>query len=1829
MGRTDVLSFWPSLSLLLIFLVIFLECRAIGGRVTLPLGSFLMVFCYGAIGAPLIALLLQQIPMFPDTGAGPPSPLAWLVGPPIEELAKAVPVIVLAFLTREARRLSIADLTLIGFASGAGFGFVEGNLNVLANGALPDLPYWAAFGLQSQAGVLFFAGHPVSAALVGLAAGIGLRFLPSNYPYAWAPAAFAILWASFDHGIYNWKVLPAGNSGALPEAHVAVEVLHLLTLHGQLQTWLLPVGLVTAQLCEAYLCSKAAGARRDLLLAREWRPWVINEWLVALMRAPLGRAAFTQTLGYFRLRRAFYLAAFEARRDLKDPTLSRHARSLEDRLKRERSVLFDPPSGTWLLPMPVLMSYAAQWTWRMRWVLIFAVLLLFVFMLDPGSLPEWLRQFLFGEAFTIGVISSGLAFAVWRIVLFARRPRPDPMAADGAAYTVYYTRALLLGCSLVCGLFPAAALLLGWKALAPGAAFISGYLPGWIAQGGNLQTLLGLGTIGAAVAPDPRPAGEALRQEIAAGDERIRRLGSHIGDRPDAGAPPLSGSATPGRLDAFLERMAKLDAERDAQARRQLALDECARQARESTVRDPAPAVQAVKDEFDRLANEMLESAAKELDSIAALEQAYGRAWTEIMQDLDAHDALRRTLTAPLRHVWQGQSEIAWALRVAEATDECLLPMQLTLLPELQALAATAQSAQVARLEAAIERIRAAASQYGEADPFAFAVATDQTDKDQAALLAELPTADFSDEAPKPFGLRTPQPMEAPEDQADDDEAASLAEPAPAEIPAETPRPFGLRTSQSIEAPADQAGEDEAASPAEPGPDVPAEAPRPFGLRTSQAIEAPADQADEDEAALPAEPAPSDVPADAPRPFGLRTSQAIEAPADQTDKDEAASPVEPAPADVPAEAPRPFGLRNSQSIKAPADQADDAEAETPSPLQPPGRHYQEALDQLVDATRRDQTYLDTIRHLEVSDESLQQPIELSETEALSPDGSATEPVHKVDAVETHAAEPDPAPSAPMVAPALKQVGELEQLIDSIKRDSGYLAFVQEPQTAQVEDSRDQTAPADSARTAVDVPAPKAEPAANDAPEDKAPGVATADALRPEPLVASEPPDIAALTELVEQTAAHPAEPVIAASADAAADKPASIEPASVETAPQLADEPAPSNDIRAVSALPDDAETAKSESTSTGSEELPSALPLEAEAAAETAEQGSADEPLARAQDFDPVKVEVPAAVEADTPALVPQMPRVAVEPLVTAEVRASLFAKLFQAVGRQSTDSAVADLASTNADGVALNPIEGPAPSQPDHVHVAPDHTANVEIALAVEPAAADHAAVLDPASSAGAPAAEAAAPSDDRLTAASDDVAPVADKSDEFSSKADRLTYLLAKVEGAMQAKATPEPRPVELTVVENEPAQSAETAGQRAALPVETPVAPVEVPAVVQHSTVQPDAGGLEQEREATAPVHLNPERLSYLLTKLFGAVKQDAQAQSSAPQSADEEPPPPALEAGAAEEVLDLRTPAPASAMPEVVDIRSTAASSPEPAAAPPPVEPPLAEPSATPSATQARPSAPKAAPKTRFGARSKPPSKEPIEIAEAKAPAQPPTPEPAEAESAALAPPPDWKLGSGRPARIRAGAVPKDSAAAAQTDEEDSAAHRGEAEGATSTKKTDATYRVKLHTSGVLATVDAPPPPSPAAGRAPGKYYGPRYVKDADDETKGGATVHPRNLADALNEFYAATGQPQPPMHTTDRATLQRIIIGGKLEAPLRRGAPWSVSGMSRRGEVVIRLRPGAEQFVEFVPSKELFGQIPHYYPRGVGKGTYATHIPVTHLEYFDLSKRQWAPVERG
>jgi len=151
----DVLSLWPSFSLLLFSLVIFLECRVAGGRATMPLGKFLPFFIYGCAGAITLSLLSQQLAVVSlhaafNPGSQSATTIAWFAGPPIEELAKALPVIALAFFASTWRRLSIADLALIGFASGAGFGFVEFNLAALVNGTLPSFAHLIAFGFQTD-----------------------------------------------------------------------------------------------------------------------------------------------------------------------------------------------------------------------------------------------------------------------------------------------------------------------------------------------------------------------------------------------------------------------------------------------------------------------------------------------------------------------------------------------------------------------------------------------------------------------------------------------------------------------------------------------------------------------------------------------------------------------------------------------------------------------------------------------------------------------------------------------------------------------------------------------------------------------------------------------------------------------------------------------------------------------------------------------------------------------------------------------------------------------------------------------------------------------------------------------------------------------------------------------------------------------------------------------------------------------------------------------------------------------------------------------------------------------------------------------------------------------------------------------------------------------------------------------------------------------------------------------------------------------------------------------------------------------------------------------
>ena len=470
-----------------------------------------------------------------------------------------------------------------------------------------------------------------------------------------------ILWACFDHGIYNWKVLLAGDSGALPRGAFCrrvsasadaerpapdVAAAHRPRRGAVLRSLSVLQGSRTRA---AIFCSRANGApgwstngslrccARRSDARRSDRRWAISA-CAALSISPHSKR----------------------RRDPKDPTLSRHARSLEDRLKRERSMLFDPPPGTWLLPLPVLK------------ILRGAVDVAHA--LGPG-----LRRSAALRVHARSRQPAGMAAAVSvrrdlhdrcrhrrrRVRGVANRPLRAPAAARSARGRRCGVRRLLHARA-------AARLCTGLRivsdARAPtrlegvrtGRCFHQRLSPRLDRAGRQPPNAVGIGhdrrsgrTRSAAGRRSAAPRDRGRATNVCGGSDRTSRSEIGTGDSTAPGTPPPLQARRVSRDDGEIGRRARRASPAPAR------LDECARQAGESTIRDPAPVVQAVKDEFDRLAGEVLDAAAKELDAIAALEQAYGRAWSEIMQDLDAHDALRRRLKTPLRLAWQAQNDIA------------------------------------------------------------------------------------------------------------------------------------------------------------------------------------------------------------------------------------------------------------------------------------------------------------------------------------------------------------------------------------------------------------------------------------------------------------------------------------------------------------------------------------------------------------------------------------------------------------------------------------------------------------------------------------------------------------------------------------------------------------------------------------------------------------------------------------------------------------------------------------------------------------------------------------------------------------------------------------------------------------------------------------------------------------------------------------------------------------------------------------------------------------------------------------------------------------------
>ncbi len=502
---------WPSLSFLLVLIVFWLLFRLYAWRTTLSTGLYVMFFVFGCVGSVLVALYLQAVPIhFPleegGLGQAAADPKWWLLGPVVEEFAKALPVIILAFFLPVSRRLSIADFALVGFSTGMGFAFVEGNLGgvMAAGNALVPAAFQHLLGLgytvDTRTYSIFWAGHYAYPALVGVGAGLGVRFLPRGSRAVWVPAALLFALAAFDHSMLNFKLSHVWPN-TFTEAPAYSEALYRFTLHGYLAIVLLPALLICGSWVEGFWCWRFVKSPEQTRLPGEFRPLVLSEFVLAIRRLRLGWQPFALTMQYFAHRRGLTIAAAEAAADPNDAGAAAYLQYSHDRLIAEQPRVADPVRSGWIQPKSVLLGTLRTFVTKYSLVLILLVVAAFVFMMPPDVAP-----FFHSNTFAIAIALVASGFTLWRVLAFRRRPKPDSEHSDGEVLTAYHARAMMLSSSAVTAGIPLLAIFVNRSFLIPvSIGYVSKYLGDWMTAGGNPISLMGIGSLTGTVEPIPTP----------------------------------------------------------------------------------------------------------------------------------------------------------------------------------------------------------------------------------------------------------------------------------------------------------------------------------------------------------------------------------------------------------------------------------------------------------------------------------------------------------------------------------------------------------------------------------------------------------------------------------------------------------------------------------------------------------------------------------------------------------------------------------------------------------------------------------------------------------------------------------------------------------------------------------------------------------------------------------------------------------------------------------------------------------------------------------------------------------------------------------------------------------------------------------------------------------------------------------------------------------------------------------------------------------------------------------------------------------------------------
>jgi|GEM_PF-3635990 len=504
-----VQALFPSVSLLLVLAAYWVLFRVYAWSATLPAGVMLRFFAVGAVGSVVLALYLQALPipftLDPNgTMYATVDPRIWMLGPLAEEFAKALPVILIAFVFPYGRRLSIADFALIGFTTGLGFEFVEANFGAVIHGDVASLAnvFGLGYSVDSRGAwdsTYYFAGHWTYPALVGAGAGIGLRFLPRAWRAGWVPALALFALGTFDHSMWNFKEAHAYPNSFNPAAPLA-ETLYNATGHGFYAIVLLPVLVILASLLEAGWFAKARPSAATARLPGENGIPYIGELLAVASRLKLGWAASTRAFRYMAHRRSAAIAAAEAARTPSDSVATGHAQVCTERLARERDVVAGAEPAPWIPPPEIFIPALASFARRSAFALVALALAVLAFMLPPASVPFVHTRV---SALLISLFAASLA--VWGFIAL-RRARFDPVRADVEKLASRRVRAMLVSSSAVTASIPLLALIVDRRLLIPGAvAYVSTYFGGWMAGGGDPSTLFGTGGAVAGAPGEPVP----------------------------------------------------------------------------------------------------------------------------------------------------------------------------------------------------------------------------------------------------------------------------------------------------------------------------------------------------------------------------------------------------------------------------------------------------------------------------------------------------------------------------------------------------------------------------------------------------------------------------------------------------------------------------------------------------------------------------------------------------------------------------------------------------------------------------------------------------------------------------------------------------------------------------------------------------------------------------------------------------------------------------------------------------------------------------------------------------------------------------------------------------------------------------------------------------------------------------------------------------------------------------------------------------------------------------------------------------------------------------